>query len=210
MDSGDRRTRILAAAAALFMANGYAGVSMDDVLSEVGGSKATLYRYFADKTDLFRSAVEMLIGERSQPLRSFEPSGADIVDALAEFGRHFADVVLDPRAIALHRLVTAEAERVPGLGRTFFELGPADGTALLADYLRTQCAAGVLDLDDPLLAAAQLYQAMLGTLQMRLLVNASEPPTSDEVEAHIAAAARTFLSGNRTTRKAKSATGKPA
>jgi len=36
------------------MADGYAGVSMDDVQSKVGGSKSTLYRHFADKMDLFK------------------------------------------------------------------------------------------------------------------------------------------------------------
>jgi AcrR family transcriptional regulator len=69
----DRRTRILRAAAELFTAKGYAGVSMDEVQSKVGGSKSTLYRHFADKTDLFRSAVEMMIDERNSPTLDFRP-----------------------------------------------------------------------------------------------------------------------------------------
>lgn len=81
MDSEDRRMRILRAAAELFMAKGFAGVSMDDVQSVVGGSKATLYRYFTDKADLFRSAVEMTIDERSRELQTFRsrPSPPGVV-----------------------------------------------------------------------------------------------------------------------------------
>lgn len=179
------------------MANGYAGVSMDDVLAAVGGSKSTLYRYFTDKTALFRSAVEMLIDERSAPLRSFHPSGTDVVETLKEFGRHFAAVVLEPGAIALHRLVTSEAERVAGLGQTFFDHGPVTGNAILGSYLRDLCEAGVIDLPDPVLAAGQLFQAMLGTLQMRMLMNAGERPTQAEVDESITTAVAIFLNGVR-------------
>lgn len=194
MDSHDRRSRILRAASGLFIEKGYAGVSMEDVLSAVGGSKSTLYRYFADKTDLFRAAVEMLIDERSQPLNAFHPADSGVAGALTEFGHTFAEIVLAPPAIALHRLITAEADRVPGLGQTFFEHGPARGNAILGEYLRGQCDAGVIALADPLLASAQLFQAMLGSLQMRLLTNASAP-TAEEIDASITAAVETFLQG---------------
>jgi len=194
VNSQDRRSRILRAAAALFVERGYAGVSMGDVLSEVGGSKGTLYRYFHDKADLFKSAVEMVIDERSGPLRGFEPGDADVAETLTAFGHHFADIVLAPEAIALHRLITAEAERVPGIGQTFFDHGPTFGSSVLADYLRRQCSSGVLRLDDPALAASQLYQAMLGEPQMRLLTNAG-PVSAEEVDRAIANAVEIFLRG---------------
>jgi TetR/AcrR family transcriptional repressor of mexJK operon len=178
------------------MANGYAGVSMDDVQSGVGGSKATLYRYFTDKTDLFKSAVEMMIDQRSEPLRSFHPSDTDdVAETLKDFGRHFAAIVLDPGAIALHRLVTSEAERVTGLGQTFFEHGPTAGNAIMGSYLRTLCEMGVIDVADPILSASQLFQAMLGGLQMRMLMKADGRPTPEEIDSSISTAVDTFLNG---------------
>jgi len=209
VDSQDRRSRILLAAAALFLEKGYAGVSMEDVLSEVGGSKSTLYRYFTDKTALFRAAVEMLIDERSRPLRTFQPGDSDAAETLREYGRHFADIVLAPGAIALHRLVTAEAERVPGLGQTFYEHGPAFGNALMGDYLRGLCEAGVIEVPDPMLASAQLYQAMLGALQMRLLINAPAPSPA-ETELSIANAVETFLNGALPRASAARGRGRPS
>ncbi|WP_241832244.1 TetR/AcrR family transcriptional regulator [Pseudofrankia sp. EUN1h] len=197
VDSGRRRARILREAAALFIANGFSGVTMDDVQTAVGGSKATLYKYFSDKSDLFRSAVEMLIDERSQPLTSFHPSGGDPVETLKEFGRHFAAIVLDSGAIALHRLVTSEAERVDGLGQMFFQHGPAVGNAILGRYLGTLRDAGIIEVADPVLAASQLYQAMLGSLQMRLLMNTADRPTSQEIESSITHAVNTFVDGTR-------------
>lgn len=168
---------------------------MDDVLAAVGGSKSTLYRYFADKTDLFRSAVELLIDERNRPLQSIRPHSDDVAGTLEDFGRHFAGIVLEPEAIALHRLVASEAERVAGLGQTFFSHGPAVGHAVLGEYLRTLHEQGVIEVDDPVHAAAQLYQAMLGSLQMRLLVNADDRPTKKEIDASISSAVDMFLNG---------------
>jgi TetR/AcrR family transcriptional regulator, mexJK operon transcriptional repressor len=193
----ERRARILRAAGDLFTARGYAGVSMDDVLSVVGGSKSTLYRYFSDKVDLFRSAVGMILDEKAAPLRAFTwgERGAD--ETLKALGHHFARVVLDPHSIAVHRLVTAEAERVEGLGDAFFQHGPAFGQSVIGGYLRDLLDAGVIDVPDPYLAGAQLYQAMLGDLQMRLLTKSGDP-TEEEIGRSISVAVDTFLRGAAT------------
>jgi hypothetical protein len=64
----------------------------------------------------------------------------------------------------------------------------------MGEYLRGRVAAGVLTLVDPMLASRQLYHAMLGSPQMRLLTNAT-PPTAAEIEAGIAHAVAMFLNG---------------
>jgi TetR/AcrR family transcriptional repressor of mexJK operon len=193
----DRRARILRAAADLFMAKGYAGASMDEVQSRVGGSKSTLYRHFADKLDLFKAAVEMMIDERNRPVLDFKPRPGDAQSTLTDFGRHFADVALTPDAIALHRLVVSEAERVPGLGQTFLDQALNRSIEALAAHLRDLHDARVIIVPNPLLAASQLYEAMLGSLQMRLLINAVPTPAPDEIDGSIAAAIATFLAAAR-------------
>ncbi|WP_240982400.1 TetR/AcrR family transcriptional regulator [Streptomyces sp. S3(2020)] len=195
MRGADRRKQILGAAGELFLAKGYSGVSMDEVLAAVGGSKATLYRHFADKAELFQAAVEALCDEWSKPVRSFTPPGDDLGETLIALGGHFAALVLTPQAIALHRLVTAEAERMPGVGRAFFEHGPEAGQGVLAGYLRQAQDAGEIEVADPVRAAAQLYQAMLGDAQMRLLTNAPHKPDDAQVREGIASAVRIFLRG---------------
>ncbi|UUU29324.1 TetR/AcrR family transcriptional regulator [Streptomyces sp. CA-210063] len=195
MTATDRRQRIVRAAGELFILRGYTGVSMEDVLAAVGGSKATLYRYFADKSALFRAAVEALCDEWSGPLHAFSPGGDNLADNLVALGEHFASLVLSPQAIALHRLVTAEAERIPGLGDVFSEHGPAAGHAVLGRCLEQACDDGLIEVADPVRAAAQLYQAMLGDAQMRLLTNAPRKLSQEEVRASIVEAVRVFLHG---------------
>lgn len=195
MTATDRRRLIVRAAGELFIVRGYSGVSMDDVLAVVGGSKGTLYRYFADKSALFRAAVESLCDEWSHPLHAFSPSGTSLPDTLVALGEHFASIVLTPEAIALHRLVTAEAGRIPGIGDAFFAHGPAAGYAVLGRYLRQASDGGLIEVEDPVRAAVQLYQAMLGDAQMRLLTDAPHKLTEAEVHASIAEAVRVFLRG---------------
>jgi TetR/AcrR family transcriptional repressor of mexJK operon len=189
-----RRSRILRAAATLFLEKGYAGVSMTDVLALVGGSKSTLYRYFEDKENLFKAAVEMLVDERFRPLRAIRPGDCGVAETLTEFGFNFAGTMLAPEAIALYRLITAETDRVSPIGRTFFDQGIHFGSEMMGDYLRGRCASGELALADPMLAGAQLYHAMLGAPHMRLLGDAP-PPTPEEIEAGISHAVETFLAG---------------
>lgn len=55
--SGQRRTAILEAAAALFRERGFIGVGIDDIGAAVGISGPALYRYFAGKQELLADIV---------------------------------------------------------------------------------------------------------------------------------------------------------
>ncbi len=52
-DTPDRRSQILAAAAKVFNARGYAGATIDEVATEAGIAKGSVYNYFKSKQDLF-------------------------------------------------------------------------------------------------------------------------------------------------------------
>src|SRR6476619_5097403 len=52
-----RRERIVRAAAPLFLKKGYDNVSIDEIISVVGGSKATIYAWFGGKEGLFEAVV---------------------------------------------------------------------------------------------------------------------------------------------------------
>lgn len=53
-----RQDAILAAAAAEFAEHGYAGASVNRIITALGTSKGSLYYYFDDKADLFTTALE--------------------------------------------------------------------------------------------------------------------------------------------------------
>src|SRR6476646_7502282 len=85
------------------------------------------------------------------------------------------------------------ADRMPELGRKFFEQGPARGIARLSTYFREQIAAGKLRIDDVELAASQFMDACQSTLFKPMIFNFA-PPRSEEQIAHVVrTAVRTFL-----------------
>jgi AcrR family transcriptional regulator len=57
----EKRLEILERASAVYMKFGIKSVTMDDLSRELGVSKKTIYKYFADKNDLVKSIIEMKI-----------------------------------------------------------------------------------------------------------------------------------------------------
>ncbi len=52
------REKLLAAAEALILRNGYAGATVDEVLAETGATKGAFFHHFKSKADLARAVVE--------------------------------------------------------------------------------------------------------------------------------------------------------
>lgn len=63
-----KRQEIIRIAAQLFDELGYERTSMSAIASRVGGSKATLYGYFASKEDLLRAALDHDVNEEADRL----------------------------------------------------------------------------------------------------------------------------------------------
>lgn len=59
----DRRSAILGQARALFLARGYAAISMQQIADSTGINKATLYHHFRDKDDLFLAVLARELDE---------------------------------------------------------------------------------------------------------------------------------------------------
>jgi AcrR family transcriptional regulator len=60
------REAILAAAERLFVERGYRGISMREIASEVGVTKAALYYHFRDKEQLFVALLDNVLDELSE------------------------------------------------------------------------------------------------------------------------------------------------
>ena len=65
---------ILDAATSAFLRAGYLGTSMDQIATQAGASKQTVYKQFSDKESLFREIVTTTVDEISDP---DAPGGAE-------------------------------------------------------------------------------------------------------------------------------------
>jgi TetR/AcrR family transcriptional regulator, mexJK operon transcriptional repressor len=154
--SARKRHAIIEAATEVFLRKGYRGTSMDEIAARAAVSKQTVYKHFADKERLFTEIVVGTVEEASDPVyeevAALEDSG-DVEADLRDLARRQLATVLQPRLLALRRLVIAEAGRFPELGRAFYERGPGRTVEALAAAFERLAARGVLELDDPRLAA---------------------------------------------------------
>ncbi|MEJ3656671.1 TetR/AcrR family transcriptional regulator [Actinomycetes bacterium KLBMP 9759] len=165
-----KRQAIIDAAADVFQQNGYLGATTDEVATRASVSKQTLYKHFPDKQRLYAetildTTVRVVDGLSSAAASTLDGTD-DVRGALRELARSYIRSLLRPEVLKLRRLVIAEADRFPEVGRAWFDRGFDQALVVLGAALQRLAERGLLrDLDDPTLAAYQfaglvMYQPM--------------------------------------------------
>ena len=191
------RDRILEVATELFLTEGYGSTSIEAVAIRAGISKRTFYHRFEDKAALFAAVVHRIIEQIRPPPGVPLLEGATLEEILRRLAGLLLRAALSARAIALHRLVTAESTRFPNLVRAVYEEGWAQqATALIGDLLSRE-------LRDPRLTAelrsfaAEQFLHMLVALPQRRMIGLGVPMTQRELDAWADDAVNLFLNGCR-------------
>ncbi len=101
----ERQNQIRAAAAALFLAKGYDGVTIDEVAKAAKGSKSAVYENFSDKNGLFASALDF-IAHDIMSIEIPEPKYAsDRLKAIVETGNNIVRIYISEKYIQAYRLL---------------------------------------------------------------------------------------------------------
>lgn len=193
----DRRSNYLDVALDLFVERGYHGVSVDEVVARAGGSKATLYRYFPSKRDLFDGIIDDLSSVTLPADDGVDIAGKSLADALADLGRRVAAAALSERAIVLLRLAIGESQRFPELGRVLYERGPAVSYERLRHLIRVRTKAGELRVPDVEVAIEQFISGIVGHQQLRMVLGI-DTPTAKEIDARVDGAVTSFVANYAT------------
>ena len=191
----ERREHILSVAAEIFAREGYGTSSMSSIAARLGGSKATLYKYFASKEELFHAVMRRKCEAVIGPLEQLADSSSDPVALLTAFGTIFLTRLCQPDAIVLYRNVHAEAERFPEVARTFFSYGPEAAYSVLTPALSRFAAEGLVDCPEPRLAAEIFLAMVRGDLHLRVSSGISPPPDEGEIARQVGHAVRIFMRG---------------
>jgi TetR/AcrR family transcriptional repressor of mexJK operon len=188
---------ILDAATDLFLTHGFGATSIEAVAQRVRISKRTFYHRFDDKPALFAAIVHRIIeGLRS---RAGVPQieGADLQTMLEQLAVLILRAALSPQAIALHRLIVGESARFPKLAAVVAREGATEAAIkLIADLLKREAEAGHLKLDDPVFAAQQFLQMVIG-LPQRRAIGLGAPMSKRELAAWPRDVVLLFLNGCR-------------
>src|SRR5436190_22187797 len=111
LESAQLSDRILDVATALFLSDGFGATSIEAVAKRAGISKRTFYHRFTGKEMLFEAVVRRLVERWTPPLDATLFEGSSLAETLRRAGEYMLGVALTPEALALHRMVTAEATR---------------------------------------------------------------------------------------------------
>jgi AcrR family transcriptional regulator len=197
-DVGDReetavRGRILAAAFAAFMANGYAATSTLEIATRARVSKRDLYALVGNKQEMLMACI----AERAKRFRvpADLPVPRDrksLGRLLAAFGARLLHEVSEPKVIAVFRLAVAEAANAPEVARTLDSTGREAGRTALRNIMQQGRASGLLD-GRPAELAEQFRALLWGDLMVSLLLGVAERPNEREIARRARAAAADFL-----------------
>ena len=161
-----RRQVIIRAAAEVFARHGYLGATTDEVAARASVSKQTVYKQFQDKEHLFAAViVEMtaeVVGRLADSAASTLDDAQDVRKALRNLADGWLHGMLQPDVLRLRRLVIAEADRFPEVGRAWFDRGFDRALVILGKSLQRLADRGLLQgLGDPTLAAGQFAGLVL-------------------------------------------------
>lgn len=188
-----KRQAILDAAKGLFLAQGFAGTSMDAVATAARVSKLTVYSHFSDKETLLTAAVEAKC-ENLMPLPIFALARGDSVEAvLKRIGEAFLAMVDGEDAIRLKRLLCAMAEGETKMPQLFFEVGPQRILRDMEHLLYRAVELELLQIEDPAAVADQFFGMLLGCRHMQVLIGCCETPDEAEIRERVEKVVKTFM-----------------
>lgn len=193
MPRGRKYDQVLAGARTVFMSDGFEGASVDEIARVAEVSKATLYKYFADKRQLFMAVANVECQRQAgSALNSIDRSAAPR-DVLGQTGRHFLGFITSEFGQQIFRICVAESDRFPELGRSFYESGPAVMRAEMAGYFAQACARGELVIEDYVMAADQFGELCKADLWTRLMFGVLKTASTADIDRVVDNAVETFL-----------------
>jgi AcrR family transcriptional regulator len=194
-EESSKRRQILDGACKVFLDLGFDAASMSEIARAAGVSKGTLYVYFTDKCRLFDAILDEKALEKRQLAFYFDPA-CDIKTTLLKFGETYIGTLCRPGGGSAARMVLAIAERMPEVGRRYYELLLQKTVNDLAEYLDSRVKQGELAINDCELAAAQFILMCQATLFLPFIFEVTPAPSQDRIARVVGEAVQSFLAAH--------------
>lgn len=192
------RAAVVDAARTLFLRNGYAGTTMDEIATLAGLTKRTVYNNYGDKDALFAEIIADMTTFADDFARGLRAefaaniSAANLSAALHDIARRLALGVIRTEVVNLRRLLIGEARVFPAFARDYFDRAPGQVIDTLTSGFDHLSEIGVLNVDNSRVAAAQFAYLVAGELLDRAML-VGTLPTTDHIEARAREGVETFL-----------------
>lgn len=191
--------KILDTATALFLSRGFGATSIEAVAGRARISKRTFYHRFRDKAELYRAVIRRMLDRWLPEIEAAFEGPASLEALLERAALRMLTVALSPEALALRRLLLAEAERFPELIDIAIEQGARRGIDRVAALLEEERRAGRIALEDCGFAAMQ-FQEMVLAIPLRRAMGFGSPMSEEERDAWAKNCVALFIGGCRARR----------
>jgi AcrR family transcriptional regulator len=187
------RERILEAAFATFMTQGYAATSTLEIATRARVSKRELYVLVGNKQEMLIACISERARRLQVPTDLPVPHDRETLGrVLTSFGTQLVREISDPTVVAVFRLAIAEAVHAPDVARALDAIGRETSRAALRKIMAQAQASGLLN-GRPAELAEQFGGLLWGNLMISLLLGVAERPTPRETAGRARAAAAVFL-----------------
>jgi AcrR family transcriptional regulator len=182
----EKRQEIVRIAAELFEQLGYERTSMSAIAASVGGSKATLYGYFASKEDLLRAVLDHDVNEEADRLLNEFVAEKDLRSGLIRLGISY---------LSRHHARAANIRTVANqpIAQEFYDGVLRPAWQRLADRFATMMKDGRLKFADPWTTAMHWKGLNEWDMLERHLLSANAVDDPNDIVSAATAAADAFL-----------------
>lgn len=187
------RARILDAAFAAFMENGYAATSTLEIATRARVSKRELYTQVGNKQKMLIACISRRARRLQAPAGLPVPRDREtLARVLASLGAQLLREISDPAVIGVFRLAIGEAGNAPEVARALDSIGRESSRAALRNIMAGAQTSGLLK-GRPAELAEQFSGLLWGTLMVSLFLGVAERPNPRETAGRARAAASSFL-----------------
>ncbi|TCS17335.1 TetR/AcrR family transcriptional regulator [Caulobacter sp. BK020] len=188
------RKRVMVTAREVFREFGFEKSTMAEIATRLGGSKATLYRYFPNKEELFAATiVETEQQNVPQMLALLDPTDSNVAGVLHRAGLAYARHITSKGVIAVTRMALSPGTD-PKVSRAVYDRGPNLANEAFSEFLDAVVSAGFIPPTDTHIAALHL-RALLEAGCFEAVLFGVEPRLSLEQSAKAAVEAFMRLYG---------------
>lgn len=179
----------------LFARDGYGQTSMSSIAAALGGSKATLYKYFPSRAVLFETAMVRCCEDVFAEFPAMNLSRTDVLQYLQHAGLLVLKAMLKPQALDISRLVFSEGARHPEIAHIFYVKGIEPTQTLIADGLAHFHSLGKIFCPNSFIAAGHFLGMIRGDAHMRAVCGIEPFPDDAALNEHVAQVTNFFFAG---------------
>ena len=189
-----KRRELISYATEMFLEMGYEKASMNNLVKRSGSSKSTIYKHFRSRQALFIAVLDEIIRDHLDPIENLDLTRLSVEEGLKLIGRTSLKVITSKDFVNLVRIIHAEAERIPYVGKTYYEHGPKRGIAGVVKYLATMVERGRIRCADPQTAAEYFWGMILYKPMLERYSGIKGPLTARERKDRVDKAVDSFVS----------------